>query len=149
ADRVDTLALAQHRAEREAAMKKSSGAMVQAIFDVHDALTPPQRRTLADWMRAQKAEHAGGKFGPELFKRMIFAHIDEALEAAKLTPAQVKTAHAARDRLFQAFEDVHRARDTDMERALALFTADKLDAKAIDALHAEHLAQMRKTGDAV
>jgi Spy/CpxP family protein refolding chaperone len=153
ADKLDQAAIAKHRAAHEASAKKVSDAVVQAIFDTHDALTAEQRRAVADWARAQHAQHnmAGGHgdFRAEMFHKMISARIDDALDAIKATDAQRATAHAAAGRVFDAFSAAHKSRGADLERALALFTADKLDVKAVEALRTEHLAQMKHAGDAI
>ncbi len=70
-------------------------------------------------------------------------HIDAALDAGGVTPAEREIVHAARDRAVAAVageRDAHRAH---MEQLLTLFTADRLDQKALGDLRAseEQLGQ--------
>jgi Spy/CpxP family protein refolding chaperone len=150
ADKLDTQAIAAHRAKHEAAMKKISDAVVQAVFDAHDALTPPQRKAVADAIRAEHAKKSErGNWREAMFKGMINEHIEDALDEAKVPEAQRARIRAARDRVVQTFESMHSGRGADLEEALTLFTADKLDAQKVEALRAKHLAEMRRAGDAV
>ena len=58
-------------------------------------------------------------------KARVTAHIDEALDAAKARPDQRQAIAAARDRALATLEDQHRDRRAEMERAIALFEAEK------------------------
>ena len=54
ADRVDPGQLQAVRSQREAEHRQVADAVVQAVVDVHDTLTPAQRKTVADWVRAKR-----------------------------------------------------------------------------------------------
>ncbi|HXH84347.1 MAG TPA: periplasmic heavy metal sensor [Candidatus Tectomicrobia bacterium] len=54
ADHVDAARLAALRAEREAAHRRLGDAIEQAIIEMHDVLTPTQRRAVTDWIRARR-----------------------------------------------------------------------------------------------
>ncbi len=150
ADKLDTQAIQAHRAKHEAAMKKVSDAVVQAVFDAHDALTPPQRKAVADAIRAEHAQKsARGNFREAFFKGLINEHVEDALDEAKVPEEQRAKIRAARDRAIQAVEAIHNGRAADLDEALALFTADKLDAQKVEALRAKHLNEMRRAGDAI
>lgn len=148
ADRLDPGAIKAHRERREAELKRVSDAVVQAIFDTHDALTPPQRKAVADAIRAHHAEERGG-LREQLVKGMIGERIDRALDEAKVTGAQRAKVHAARDRVFAVVQEIHQGRAADVDAALALFTADELDARQIEALRARHQAELRRAADAI
>ena len=52
ADTVDAGRLAAFRTQREAEHRQVADAIVQALTEVHDVLTPAQRKAVADWVRA-------------------------------------------------------------------------------------------------
>ncbi len=149
ADRLDPKAIAAERAAREADMQKMGDAIVQAISDAHDALTSPQRKAVAEYIRSEHASHAKHELAGKLMKGMIATRIESALDEIKATDAQRATVHAAAERVHAAFEADHASRGADLEKALALFTADKIDMKAVAALRAEHLAAAHRIGDAI
>ena len=64
AEKVDSAAVLALRAEPQAKMKKLGNAVVQALYDAHDALTPPQRKAIAAFVRDKHAawqeHHEGG-----------------------------------------------------------------------------------------
>ena len=59
ADVVDAGRLAVFRAQREAEHRQVADAVTQAITEVHDVLTPAQRKAVADWIRANRPGHGG------------------------------------------------------------------------------------------
>lgn len=52
ADTVDASRLATFRTQREAEHRQVADAVVQALTEVHDVLSPAQRKAVADWVRA-------------------------------------------------------------------------------------------------
>lgn len=54
ADAVDTGRLATFRAQREAEHRQVADAITQALTEVHDVLTPVQRKAVTDWIRAHR-----------------------------------------------------------------------------------------------
>ncbi len=54
ADRVDPAQLQAMRSQREAEHRQVADAIVQAIGEVHDTLTPVQRKAVTDWVRAKR-----------------------------------------------------------------------------------------------
>jgi Spy/CpxP family protein refolding chaperone len=59
ADVVDPGRLATFRAQREAEHRQVADAVTQALTEVHDVLTPAQRKAVADWVRAHRHGHGG------------------------------------------------------------------------------------------
>ena len=59
ADSVDPGRLAAFRAQHEADHRRVADAISQALVDVHDVLTPAQRKAVADWIRAHRPGHGG------------------------------------------------------------------------------------------
>ncbi len=59
ADAVDSGRVATFRAQREAEHRQVADAISQAITEVHDVLTPAQRKAVADWVRANRPNHGG------------------------------------------------------------------------------------------
>ena len=54
ADTVDPGRVAAFRSQREAEHQQVADAITQAITEVHDVLTPAQRKAVADWVRANR-----------------------------------------------------------------------------------------------
>jgi len=98
-----------------------------------------------------RAQHANGHdgFREQFVKGMIGERIEDALDEIKVTDAQRAKVHAARDRVFAVIGEIHAGRAADLNAALELFTADKIDAQKVEALRAKHTAEMRRAGDAV
>jgi Spy/CpxP family protein refolding chaperone len=59
ADTVDAGRLAAFRTQREAEHRQVADAVVQALTEVHDVLSPAQRKAVADWIRANHPGHRG------------------------------------------------------------------------------------------
>jgi protein CpxP len=57
ADTVDSARLTAFRAQREAEHRQMADTITQAITEVHDVLTPVQRKAVADWIRAHRGGH--------------------------------------------------------------------------------------------
>jgi Spy/CpxP family protein refolding chaperone len=85
----------------------------------------------------------------EFFRKQITQRIDDALDAARVTPEQRGAIHAARDRAFTALHERPGGRRGDLETALRLFEADKIDAAQVQALRARHEAEHQRATDAV
>ena len=58
-DAVDPGRVTAFRAQREAEHRQVGDAISQALTDVHDVLTPGQRKAVADWIRANRPGHGG------------------------------------------------------------------------------------------
>jgi hypothetical protein len=149
ADRLDSQKLAAlgeaHHTERQAA----GDAIVKAVVDAHDTLTHVQRKAIADWAREHRPLGGGKSHLHQFMKNRITAHVDEALDAAKVTAAQRAAVHAALDHVFATFAETHADTEARIEQALQLFEAEKVDPQAVAALRAAHQAEWRKIADAV
>jgi hypothetical protein len=86
-------------------------------------------------------------------KHMVSAKLDAALTAAKVTPRQREAIHGVRDRLFgemqQARRELRQKRGADLDQALQLFTADRIDRDRLGALRQKHEAAARRMADSV
>ena len=71
-----------------------------------------------------------------MMKRMVSAALDEALDQARVTPAQRTAVHASRDRAFAALEANAPDRTAHREQVLALFEADQIDPAQVQAVRA-------------
>jgi Spy/CpxP family protein refolding chaperone len=98
-----------------------------------------------------KSAHAGFGHGRKaaIMKRIVSSHIDEVLDDAKVNDSQRQRIHAARDRVFSAFEDHRQKTGGSMEQALSLFEADQVDANQIAALRSAHEAERKALSDVV
>lgn len=100
------------------------------------------------------ARHRGG-FGchggdrAEFMKKMVNAHVDEALDAAKVEGAARDTVHGEVDKVFAAISEVRTGHQEDMDQMLDLFTADTLDRRQLDSIRSEHVAKMQKVSDTI
>jgi len=143
ADKIDAAKVAALRGKHEAQAKLAGDAIVQSIVQAHDALTPVERKAVADYVRAHRpgpGQHMAALRG-EMMKHFASARLDDALAAAQVTAAQRPQIEAARDQLFKAVEDLRPADGlhAHLEKALALFEADRIDPAAVTALRAELL----------
>jgi Spy/CpxP family protein refolding chaperone len=147
---LDAQAVEAHRARKEAEIKKVSDAVVQSIFDTHAALTPPQRKAVADYLRAEKAKHEqkAGSWHETFFQKLIDNRTQAAFDAIDATDAQKTALTAARDKVIGAFKDV-RTHGPAVDKLLDLFTADTLDRAQITALQADVQARLKRVGDAM
>jgi Spy/CpxP family protein refolding chaperone len=59
ADQVDPARLQAMRARHEEEHRRVADAIQSALLEVHDTLTPEQRRAVADWVRAHRGHHMG------------------------------------------------------------------------------------------
>ncbi|HEY7957091.1 MAG TPA: hypothetical protein VII38_17420 [Polyangia bacterium] len=75
--------------------------------------------------------------------------IDGALDAAHATPPERQAIYAARDRVLTALAKAGGDSSQDLDRVLALFSADPLDARALAAERARRLAAFDRVGDAI
>lgn len=91
-----------------------------------------------------------GHFGRDgMMKRFVASAIDDVLDEAKVTDEQRNTIYAARDRVFAAVEAQRGSRRDHLEKALALFEADRVDQHQISALHQEAEAGRQKTAEVI
>lgn len=91
------------------------------------------------------AQHGAGGFG----ERRMAHHIDAALDAVDATDAQRTAIHAARDHVTATMQANAASRQADMQDALKLWNADRIDPAALAALRARHQAAAKKVGDAI
>src|SRR5262245_59387906 len=93
------------------------------------------------WGQGARAAH--GAF----MKRMVAAAVDEALDAAQVTPEQRTAIHGTRDRVFAAFEEHRRTRGARLDEALALFESDQVDPTRVEAVRRQAAAEHQRLGD--
>ena len=148
ADKIDSSRVAELKSERTAQMRKAGDIVVAAVTEAHDVLSPAQRQQLADFVKARRAEHAGWRGG--MMKHMVSGRIDDALDTVSASAEQRTAILAARDHVFESFAANHPTDGgAELDKALALFVADKIDGAQVTAIRADHEARMQKTADAV
>jgi Spy/CpxP family protein refolding chaperone len=91
--------------------------------------------------------HGGGRHA--IMKRMVVATIDDALDEAKVTPAQRSQIHQIRDRAFLAVEQAHAGRKAHLEEGLRLFEADQVDPAQVDAFHRQADEERQRMREAI
>jgi protein CpxP len=89
----------------------------------------------------------GGRHG--FMKRVITAHIDEALDQASATPEQRAAVYAARDRALGAWEAHRQTRTGRMQEVLTMFEADYLDPQQVQAYRQAREEEHRRIADAM
>ena len=100
--------------------------------------------------------YAHGPGRRAFMKHMLAERLDGALDAAQATPAQRTAIRAAGERAFGAIGAFGRGaglrqgpgQGADLERGLALFTADRFDVAEFTAGREERMARMRGAADA-
>jgi Spy/CpxP family protein refolding chaperone len=147
ADRIDPAALAALRTRHQAVAKKTGDAIVQALSDAHDALTPAQRQKLAAYLHANQPPKMDG--AKPFMKHMMKERVDDMLDEIHASADQRAKVTAAVEHAF----DVVGANMTDhaahFDEAVGLFTADTIDRSKLAALQADRQARMNKTADAI
>lgn len=92
----------------------------------------------------------GGHAGRHHFmKRFVASMIDDALDAAQVTPGQRTAIHEARDRALTAVETHRKDRRVRLEQALALFEGDRLDPQAVHEFVQQREQEHRLIADAI
>jgi Spy/CpxP family protein refolding chaperone len=106
---------------------------------------------LAGGLAVGAAAFAYGGYGDRhgFKKRIVSAVIDDALDAAAVTPEQRAQVHEARDRVFAAFEAQRRDHAASLEEGLALFESDQLDPARLSALHRRRDEARQQIAEAV
>jgi len=84
-----------------------------------------------------------------VMKRVVASMIDDALDAAQVTPAQRATIHQARDRAFAAVETHRKDRRVRLEQGLALFESDRLDPQVVHEFVQQREQEHRVIADAI
>ena len=146
-DRIDPARVAELRAHHLAAAQQTGAAVVQALRDAHDALTAPERAQLADWLRAHKPPRLDG--ARPLFRHMVSERVDDLLDEVHATAEQRDKVHAAVERAMTAAGQAMADHGADLDQAIAVFTADRIDGAKVAALQAGHQARMQRMGDAL
>ena len=144
-DRLDANALAALRTRHQAAAQKTSDAIVQALSDAHDALTSAQRAKLADFLRSHKPPKLEG--AKPFVKHMVSERVDDMLDQIHATADQRTKVTGAVEQAFTAISSSFDDHGAHFDDAIAVFTADKIDATKLAALQAERQAKMQKVGD--
>ncbi len=92
---------------------------------------------------------AGHGMREGMMRRVATAAIDDALDAAHVTPEQRQTIHASRDRLFSLMEEHRRTRQGRLEAVLVVFEGEALDTARLQALRQEIEAEHGRVADAI
>lgn len=85
----------------------------------------------------------------KLMQQHINQRVEDTIDAAKPTPEQRARLEQAKQRVFDTFAASHGNRKDHMEKVIALFEAEKVDAAQVKALRDEHEATARADGDAI
>jgi Spy/CpxP family protein refolding chaperone len=120
---------------------------VQALSDAHDALTPPQRLKLAEFLRSHKPPRMDG--AKPFIKHMMSERVDDMLDQIHATADQRAKVTAAVEGAFATVSGSFEDHAAHMDDAIALFTDDQIDQGKLAAMQAERQAKMQKAGDAI
>ena len=135
------------RSPQEAEAKKVGDAVVQAIYDAHDALTAPQRAAIAEYVASRTpstraatpacARSSSGTWstgGIDDGARRDQGHARRS--APRCSPPRIACSTRSKS--------THADHGADFDQAMALFTADKIDGAQVEAMRAEHQAKMQQ-----
>ena len=135
ADRIDEEGVAELRRRGDEARQKLGDLVTQSLLETHALLTPPQRAALVDYVRAHRPSL--GAHQGRFMRRLVGSYLDDALDAAGANPAQRKRVFAAAERAHEAFQESRQGGPALLERALALFAAERIDPAAVAGLRQE------------
>ena len=148
-DTLDSGALAALRKEHEAAAAQAADAITKALVDAHAVLNAEQRNKIADWAKRHVDAQQGGHWGGEWMRNRMLSHVDDMLDKVKATAAQKTAVRAAIEHVMDTVKDSKSDHSAHVQKAIALFRANKLDPAQVSALRVEGEQQHKKIADAV
>jgi Spy/CpxP family protein refolding chaperone len=84
-----------------------------------------------------------------VMKRFVAAAVDDAIDQAGVTAEQRAAIHAARDRVWTSVEQHRLTRGSQLEDALRLFEAERVDPGQVATLRQAHEAEHRQLADSI
>jgi hypothetical protein len=152
ADKPDAQEIAALRQDNIVRRQQAAQAIESAVVRAHDTLNADQRNRVVGAIRAfhdhdQHANFGGDHFG--FVQRMVASRVDEVMTQIQATPDQRKVVNGAMQQVSAAIQGLRADHTSTLDRALALFAADKIDMNQLSALHAEQDAAWTKVGDTI
>lgn len=148
ADKLDATKIAELRGYHDREAEKLSDAAIQAVYDVHAALTPAQRKGLVDYVQRELPKGTGG-WKQKWMVNMLDEKLDDVFDTLKATPDQRKRITTVKDGVVASWFSGKDDRRAMLNQALQLFAADKLDKAQVTALKTAYLAKHKTVADRV
>ncbi len=151
ADSLDGNALAELRTSEESLGKATADAVIAAVEQSHDALTPGERQKLVAFAK-ERARRFDLKEHPRMaqfIKGRMSAHVDTMLDHANVAAAERPLVQASVERVVTAFAAAGESHHAHLDQALALFAQNSIDAAAVAQLRQAAEGDRRATGDSI
>lgn len=148
ADKLDAQRVAELRGYQDREAERLSDAVVQAVYDVHAALTPAQRKQLVDYVQREMPQGGAG-WRQKWMVNMVDDRLDDVLDQLKATPEQRKKLGALKDGIVGSWLAGKDERRSLLQSALTLFGSDTLDKKRVAELRTTYLQRHKALADRV
>ena len=142
-DRLDPQALASLQQRRDARHKKIADALVQAFYDVHDALTHDQRQQLVDFAHENAEGRHMKSFKQTMLKGFVSAQLEDMLDQLDANETERKAVYAARDEILSAVGQLHDKKAASVAEVATIFRGDTIDKAAVAKFRADKEADLR------
>lgn len=146
ADKLDEQAIAKQREKAVQHHGEVVHALAGALTRVHAQFDAAQRKALVAYVQAELPQGAGGWRG-RMKQHMVENRVEAALTAIQATPAQRKQLSSVRDRVVKQFEAQRATRRAEIDKVLALFQQDRVDAREVEKLEQQQDARTRDMAD--
>ncbi len=146
ADKLDRGALGALRKKHEASALRIGDAVVASVLELHAVLTPAQRKALALQVAENRPRLTAMKLAT--MKHLASARADEALRSIGAGEPQRFAVQAAIEHVLDTAGHQEPQRAAQIDRALALFSADRIDRAQVDKLRAAHDLALHRMIDA-
>lgn len=148
AEKLDATKVAGLRAYHDREADKLADTAIQAVYDVHAALTPAQRQKLVAYVQ-QEMPKSGAGWRQKWLVNMIDYRLADIYDQLKATPEQRQKLTAVKDGAVQAWFAGRDDRRAALNSALQLFAADTLDKQKVAELKRDYLAKHKALADRV
>lgn len=146
AERIDPQALARLQAKHQSKVAGMLQGVREAVQKLHGVFRPDQRKAIAAYIRDElpsRHSHWRGKMARFFVERQL----EEALGAVKATEAQKTQIRGLVNAAIDAEQKALEAGRDDVEAALRLFEAPRLDAAALAGLEQKQVAAAKARGE--
>lgn len=148
AEKLDASKVAELRAYHDRETDKLADTAIQAVYDVHAALTPAQRQKLVAYVQQEMPKNGAG-WRQKWLVNMVDYRLADIYDQLKATPEQRQKLTAVKDGVVQAWFAGHDDRRAAMNSALQLFAANTLDKQKVAELKRDYLAKHKALADRV
>jgi Spy/CpxP family protein refolding chaperone len=130
-DRIDPQALASLHQRRDARHSRIADSLVQAFYDVHDALTHDQRQQLVDYAHERAEGRHMKNFKQSMVNGFVSAQLEDMLDQLDASETERKAVYAARDEILGAWSQLREKKAASVAEVTTLFRSDTIDKEAV------------------